>query len=371
MDSLLRVSPQPNPNNDYVFVNNVRFISMAAVVALHSFGGVAPLAVLAPSSWLLLCALQLCKFGTIGFFLISGFLMGEGLTRRGSLEYLQRRIKTVLVPWLAWFALFAALSLINRHITGRLDDLLSGAHGLTLFGWMHDLLFTTAYWFVPNLLLAICVLLLCRRFLNSPWLGASLLLLSLFYGVNAYTSWIPVQHHTEALLGFVFYLWLGAWAARNFNIVERFIQGIPVSVLLALATSFGGAALWEVDTLARMGNSDPMNTLRISNQAYSVTVVLLIVKARQALWPRALNVRATTFGIYLSHSVVLNVVLSLARRPALQRILTRMRNPGPVVVVPMLLSAWIVVYVCSLAVTRIVASQPRLRWAVGSLGLRR
>jgi peptidoglycan/LPS O-acetylase OafA/YrhL len=79
-----------NPMNAYldgerhIFVDNVRFLSMIGIVAIHSAtvvfvtGNVHPMliaALLAPQ-----------KFGTTGFFLISGFLLGERLDRCRPLE---------------------------------------------------------------------------------------------------------------------------------------------------------------------------------------------------------------------------------------------------------------------------------------------
>jgi hypothetical protein len=145
-------------------------------------------------------------------------------------------------------------------------------------------LFSTAYWFVPNLMIAVSVLLLCRRFLYDPRLGCALLGLSLFYGVNAYSQWIPIQNHSEAFLGFAFYLWLGAWTAKHFAAFMAWIARIPLLALLVLAVLTGLAAFGEAEVLTDRG---AMNTLRISNQIYSVLAVLAIFKARGGLWPRA------------------------------------------------------------------------------------
>ena len=357
---------RPGPSCNYVFADNVRFFSMAAVVAQHSFAGFAQVADFSQSDILFRFLVQLCKFGTVGFFLISGFLMGEGLTKRSSKEYLSRRINTVLKPWLAWFGMFAALSLANRRITGRLPGSITDHHRLQYVAWLYDLLFQTPYWFVPNLMLAICVLLLCRRFLTSIWLGLALLLLSFFYGINAYTQWIPMQGHTEALLGFVFYLWLGAWAARNLDRVKQLIGRIPMSVLMASAALLGVGALGETQALDHIGSIDSMNTLRISNQLFSVAVVLAIFKAQRALSPRALNVRATTFGVYLSHSVILVSAINIAKRSPLSTIFMQIGSLGTAAVIASCLCAWIIIYGCSLAVTYVIASRPGLCWMVGA-----
>jgi membrane-bound acyltransferase YfiQ involved in biofilm formation len=357
---------QPKPSSNFVFANNVRFFSMAAVVAQHSFTGFAQAVDFSQSDILFRFLVQLCKFGTIGFFLISGFLMGEGLTQRSSKEYLGRRIHTVLRPWLTWFGIFAVLSLASRRMTGRLANSVTGHHGLEYIAWAHGLLFQTAYWFVPNLMFAICVLLLCRRFLARIWLGLALLLLSLFYGVNLYTQWIPMQGHTEALFGFIFYLWLGSWAARNLNRVTQFIRSIPMPVLLASTALLGLAALGESHALDQMGSLDALNTLRISNQAFSIAVVLTIFKVRRALSPRTLDVRSTTFGVYLSHTVVLTAAINIAKRGPLSAIFVQIGHLGTAAVIPASLCAWITIYGCSLAVTYMIASRPGLCWMVGA-----
>jgi hypothetical protein len=223
-------------------------------------------------------------------------------------------------------------------------------------------LFDTAYWFVPNLMLAIGVLLLCRRFLYDPRLGCTLLGVSLFYGINAYTQWLPIQSHTEALLGFVFYLWLGAWAAKNFDAFHAWSARIPALVLIAMAALTGLAAFAEGELLSERA---ALNTLRITTQVYSVVVVLAIFKARRALWPRALNVRASTFGIYLTHSVVLALLINLSKPIPLQRVMGNAGIPAEAYAIVLLPGSFIATYLGSLAITQLLLRYPYLCWMVG------
>ena len=76
----------------------------------------------AQESYLRLVPVQIMKFGTISFFLISGCLMGEGLTRTEPLRYFYRRVSAVLVPWFFWSCIWFAIALsqdllVDRHVS--------------------------------------------------------------------------------------------------------------------------------------------------------------------------------------------------------------------------------------------------------------
>ena len=339
---------------------------MAAVVALHCVGVLPPLCGINGSSRLIHAMLQPFKFGTIGFFLISGFLMGEGLSRSSSRAYLTRRLKKVFAPWLVWVALYVGLFLTHRVLIGRLS--VDSLHDYRMLGELLQIaLFDTAYWFVPNLMLAIGVLLLCRRFLYDPRLGCALLGVSLFYGINAYTQWLPIQSHTEALLGFVFYLWLGAWAAKNFDVFQAWSARIPALVLIAMVALTGLAAFGEGELLSERA---ALNTLRITTQVYSVVVALAIFKARRALWPRALNVRTSTFGIYLAHSVVLALLVNRAKPIMFHCVMGKACGANQAYAVFLVAGAFIANYLASLAITHLLLGHPHLCWMVGGSKLR-
>jgi hypothetical protein len=359
-------SPQREGTTDYLFVNNVRFLSMAAVVALHNLGWMAALSGDRYSSQLHLIMVQPFKFGTIGFYLISGFLMGEGLTRRSPREYLSRRLRTIFAPWLLWFSLFCVMQIANDILLGRLD--LHARHNIfsQLFDHIYSALFSTAYWFVPNLLISLCILLLCGHFLYNLRLGLTLAALSLFYGLNLYTHWIAALSHTHALFGYVFYLWLGAWTAHHAAAVMAWIARIPMPAMIALAVLAWCAALCESEFLSASGPGDPLYTLRISNQFYSVAMVLAIFKVRKALWPRVVNVRATTFGVYLSHGIVLALLMKTFRFIKLGGIASRLSDSSAVPIVCFALVGFAITYASSLALTMWLLHYPRLRWTVGN-----
>jgi hypothetical protein len=309
---------------------------------------------------------QPVSFDVIGFFLISGFLMEEGLTRRPPAEYLMRRMQRIFAPWLFWYLLFFAILLSNDALHGRLGPLSWREEALFALHRLLYCLFSSAYWFVPNLLIALCVLLACRRFLFDRRLGGVLLALSLFYGLYLYTHWIPFQDHTEALFGFVFYLWLGGWAARNFAATHAWSTRISMPTLIAFGTLAGLAALVESGVLFAAGNPRPMNSLRICNQAYSIVLVLAIFKLRKPVWPRVVNVRVATFGIYLTHIIVLWPLTCIVRRLMGEAVAGRAWAGAAATGVCLSLGFFVVTYGCSFSLTRWLLNRPRLRWMVGA-----
>ena len=338
---------------------------MAAIVAMHSLGGFAVLAGADPLDRFTISMLQPFKFGTIGFFLISGFLMGEGLTRRSASDYITRRVKTVLAPWFAWFSMYFvayfAYGIADWHFPfGSLHQFISFA-----LNRLHTTLFGTAYWFVPNLLLGVCILLLCRRFLYDLRLGGALLALSVSYGLNTHFNWLTIKGHTEALLGFVFYLWLGAWTARNIATFEKWMAGISLQAIIAVSVISCFAALHEATTLAAAGSQYALDTLRVSNQVYSVAVVLLIFKLRKSLAPPSLNVRATTFGIYLTHTIVLAFLLHAGKFANLPSLIGESGRVTGTALVALLVGAFFATYSLSLFRTECLLAHTHLRWAVG------
>jgi peptidoglycan/LPS O-acetylase OafA/YrhL len=348
---------QPPPTGtNHLFANNVRFLAMAAIIAMHTMEvyPAGPIANQYP--------IQLFKFGTIGFFLVSGFLFGERIDRYTSAQYFGRRLQNVFVPWCVWFLLYCCLRLAGDVLHGRISFDPSLLYG-RIYAASSTGLFETAYWFVPNLMIAMGVLLLLRRKLRDSRIGFAFLLLSLFYAANIYGGWIPVMH-SRAAFGFIFYLWLGAWAAWNFAKVERWLSRIPAAVMVGLIVLTNALALGEAKLLFSLHSVDPLNTLRITNQLASVVVVLGILKLKHAVWPRFVEVRAHTFGLYLTHTIALALLL-----PVLVRILPLIAPweywrslPSAMVLLPVM---FVLAYGGSLLVVRCMLAQPRLHWAVG------
>jgi membrane-bound acyltransferase YfiQ involved in biofilm formation len=288
---------------DHLCVDNVRFWSMFAIMAVHSlitwgihtesrFG------------WeLQVTLLQALKFGTIGFYIISGFLLGLRVDQRPPYEYLLRRLKTVGLPWLIWAGLFTLLPFAKTLLfrTGE------GHTAESLEHYAATVLLFSPYWFVPNFFFALSLLLLLRRYLDDVRIGFALLAISVFYGVNIYGKWVRTSH-TYAVFGFVFYLWLGSWASRHSKRLVPLLDRIrPSRIVIAILVT-AALALAEAHVLQTLNATNIVNTLRLSNQLFSVVVVIGLMKLGRPTWPKFVDVRAHTFGLYLVHPIMLFVL---------------------------------------------------------------
>ncbi len=143
--------------------------------------------------------LQLMKFGTIGFFLISGFLLGEGMTRTNPGRYFYRRLKAVLVPWMVWgFVWFVVAFSCHLIVANPLELLRSSLR--VVVGQYFRMVFTqSVYWFVPNFFVCLALVLGLYRRVPDYVQGAVYLTISLFYGVNVYLG----SHSVAAYVGVV------------------------------------------------------------------------------------------------------------------------------------------------------------------------
>ena len=276
-------------------------------------------------------------------------------------------------PWALWAVLFALLPFAKETLLHR--TILSTDSGLwpQLKHRAVDVLFYSNYWFVPNFLLALGLLLLFKRYLDDLRFGGFLLCMSLFYGVNIYHHWVP-SHHTAAIFGFVFYLWLGNWVSRNAQVFLPILQGVKFAPLLIAIAVTGSIAVFEAYLLSSVDSEDMMNTLRISNQVFSLLVVFAFMKIPHATWPSFVNVRTTTFGLYLVHPTLglflHSLVFSLGAYLLRDQWGSFIGNLDHVMARPLTsLSIWAATFVAyyggSLALTQLLVRWPRLRWTVG------
>ena len=298
------------------------------------------------------------KFATIAFFLISGFLLGERVDRRNPVDYFMRRVRKVFLPWSFWFGILC-YALVIYHL-GHLGNSSPGEKLWTAFTTCRSALYDTSFWFVPNLLLSLAILLMCRRYLYSVKLGLVLLACNLAYVVNIYAVWFPTDH-TRARLGFVFYLWLGSYTAHNFDRFSKALARIPAAVFVATSLITGVAAYWESHLLVVLSHGDMLNTLRLTNQLFSVSMVLMIFKFSRATWPRFINVRRHTFGLYLTHSLVLRPFLHEFKAFRALDLTYAKDLEG----VCLWIAVSVVTYFSCLAITAWLANRPALQWMVG------
>lgn len=126
--------------------------------------------------------------------------MGDRLTNRQPSEYFVRRIRNILPPWLFWASLYSSTILVPflvLHLS-RSNSFLYNILSVPVV--LYICIFTSPYWFVPNLLFALWIILHCVRFLSDLRLGCILMACSLFYGLNMYAHWITAAPALSATI---------------------------------------------------------------------------------------------------------------------------------------------------------------------------
>ncbi len=254
---------------------------------------------------------QCIKFGTIAFFLLAGFLIGEKFTTYTPLQYLKRRLDNTILPWIFWSLFFLGTMVLNDVISAYQFN-----HGqfepnytARFFNYFKVIYLYSSYWFIPNFLICIGILLLFQRYLYSYWLGAGLLLFTVLYMFNIYYEWIEPRHST-AIFGFVFFLWLGAQFNKHLAGLEKWLDKTSVWMWVALSIITGIIGIQEILYL-KPHSIDAFNTLRASNILYSLCFFFLLLKMKNFKFINYLKPRETTYGIYLIHYIIVAMALPL------------------------------------------------------------
>jgi fucose 4-O-acetylase-like acetyltransferase len=272
-------------------VSNLRFWAIASVVAVHAF----PTEALAIADWPLV-ALALVKFGTIGFFVASGYLLQD---RRypGYDAFFRARWRTVALPWLLWLAVHLALLQWLRAREGQ------AASWPELPQLAYDALFHSSFWFVPNFFAAAWLYGRIAARLSEGATTALLLLPALVHAANVHAMWFTT-YHSLAVLGFVFHLHVGVLLRRH---EARWLPWLRRwrALVAALALAAMAAAVAESRQLMAAGSHDVINTLRLSNQVYSLALATLLLGTARSLVPPSIPERRSTFAIYLMHTAAL------------------------------------------------------------------
>ena len=343
-----------------LFVDNARFWSMFSIVALHCIQSASTDTSISASYCVDLIQ-NIFKFGTIVFFLISGFLLGEKFETGSRSLILRRRLSKILLPWSFWYLLSVAMTLSVMIVKHQLKFRLDYAHALSVWFIVTATLTHSIYWFVPNLFLSTCILLALRKHLRSYLLGGLLSAIAAFYAANIYYSWIPTSH-TTAIGGYVVFLWLGHLGARHYDWLARALQNISiwrlsVVVMFCLSLSFA-----ESIVIRKVASADPDNTLRLSNQLYSLAVALLLLKLKSRTWPKVIEVRKDLFGVYLVHIFILTLSVVLLHR-------CHLVSKAPGLIESLALGAILTLFVFASSVfcTHLLKKHRMSAWTVGGL----
>jgi len=288
-------------NENYDFINAIRCIAMMSIVAEHCIvTGGSKFIYESPLYFTYLTVMQATKFGTISFFLIAGFLLGDKFPLYSPGQYLKRRFETIFGPWVFWSLVYVLIDMLYRKIGFTFHNVFFDLKNLYLY---------SNYWFIINFMISITLLSAFRRYLYSISFGVILAIFTLFYSINVHYEWIK-PNHTTAVLGFVFFLWVGAQIRQYWTAVDAWIQKTSYAVLIPITLIAFGLAATESMVLYQK-SIDASNTLRFSNILYSVSMFMLLLKIRHFKFVNYLKPRQTTYGIYLIHFIPIVFLLPL------------------------------------------------------------
>ncbi|SDH32734.1 Acyltransferase family protein [Pedobacter terrae] len=305
-----------NTVKNYDFIDTMRFIAMIGIVMEHSSPFLGLKLNTLHEQIIQTVSLQFIKFGTIVFFILAGFLIGDKFNQYTTKQYLGRRLNTTFKPWIFWVTIFMVLFYIDQGVRYlKHSDALGFTHPLEyIFDRIHFIIVQTSFWFIINFMLCITILLVFRKYMYNLMFGAILGLLSLFYSVNLYYDWIPTGH-TTALLGFVFYLWLGVILHKYFDQYNEWITKQPFWLLFGATLITFIISCAETINLIHLGSNDSGNTLRFSNIIFSLVSFLVLYKYCNFEAIEKLKPRSMTFGIHLLHHILIIIFLPMILRP--------------------------------------------------------
>ncbi|GAB3938324.1 acyltransferase family protein [Mucilaginibacter myungsuensis] len=347
---------------NYTFIDNIRCIAMMSIVADHAFSlGDNLFKGYDANFWVYGFNIQIAKFGTITFFLMAGFLLGDKFAEYTPGQYLGRRFKSTFKPWIIWSLVFLVAVMIREAVLALRIYHDPFDFWAQLLHTLKIVYLDSNYWFIINFLICIGMLLIFKKVLYKWQLGAGLMLCTLFYSVNIYNEWIfPV--HTTALFGFVFFLWLGAQLHKNWDFVERRILSAPIWVFVTLFLIALCLALAEIRLLTSHGSVDPFNTLRISNIIYSLIAFGLLVKIKNLDLVSYFKPRETTYGIYLVHYIIIYNVLGEILIHFNVPAVTQMSAAGLFVYQ---YSRFLIVYLLTLGIVKGI-NRTSFKWVIGN-----
>jgi peptidoglycan/LPS O-acetylase OafA/YrhL len=298
----------------------VRLLTFAAVIGVHAVAFTEP-----PSSRPWAGVLMLLQFGREVFFALTGFVLVHSAGDRtvDTRSFWRRRFPSVLAPYLAWSAIYLGVHALmapgnqGRSTSAVLWSLATGNAEYHLY----FLLVSMQLYLVFPLLLRFV-----RRTADraGPVLGA-------VAAVNV--AWLAWLQYGTAPAGWAGHLWprayellptyaiyvlAGAYAALHLERIER-VCAERRRLLLGLAA--GAAVLSELAFVAQLGGREPRVAAAVLQPAMVLTslaalIVLYLTGRHWAARGRpgaAFVARASdlSFGVYLAHPLVLEVLLRL------------------------------------------------------------
>lgn len=288
-------------------IANIRVIALSSILLMHLFSFFyfteffVPVSETVPSnapfSDILIgsSVMNLIKFGTIVFFVISGFLfqLKYDKYRKAFKPFLSNKYNALLKPYIIIF-IFPLLFLYLVVPVIKNGTLGSFAQQLTL---IFNTIMLTSYWFIPTLMLYFII----NFFIPTKWVSTLLIIFSIITGVfvlNIYLRFLPFTNHSLTGIGFMSFFLLGRLL---FLKPQLSLSRNNVSILLVeIVAFFAFSELESLYLLFSRHDSDYLNSLRLSNIFFSLAVLEgmngLFTRKKHSLLPQV-----NTYFIYLIH----------------------------------------------------------------------
>ena len=134
--------------------------------------------------------LEAGKIGTLGFFLITGYFLGDKIQNYTVPGFIKRRFFTLLLPWCIFLFLFVLAIFLETFPYNSVEqfnirDTLKLLIKLTGYS-----IFYSVYWFVPTSVISVIILIFFKKYVKTLWFGTFLAFLTLFYCINLYFGWV-------------------------------------------------------------------------------------------------------------------------------------------------------------------------------------
>ena len=270
---------------------------------------------------------QLARFAVPVFILISGLLLplsGRDFTGiTGYLKFLSKRLKKLLMPYFIWSIIYILINIRNdlAPVFSNPIDFLLGTGRKLLYGTGHIHL----YFII--IILQLYFLFPILNYMMKRWSRAVLtfsFILTLVYQTGIYLHLMKIITFPVILLPnyiffptWIFYFVFGMYFAGNLEVWKNRIKNR--SVLLAI--------IWAASFVILIVDSKYTNTfsssIKPSVMLYSMTTFLFMYSAALKLTDIKLHmlkildwVSCQSFLIYLSHLLVMKIIIILSRQTA-------------------------------------------------------
>ncbi len=221
------------------YIHRMRALAIVSVVAVHANDQL---------EWSQSPSLQrfmenLLQGSTVLFFMIAGFLFHHLSQRFEFGDYLLRKVKNVIVPFLIISAPGIALLLNQPAFLAshpEMTDQPTWVRVAFLVGYAGAQI-NYPLWFVPVMASLFVLAPLFMALLRQPRLFDGALVLMLAVSLLAHRADVSKYHHLELVMYYIGPYMLGMWASRQREDVHRFVDrqlGLIALVFLALLLGF-------------------------------------------------------------------------------------------------------------------------------------